>query len=133
MKIKVLIVAAMIVVLSIITWAVVGNKDNGQTDVKGENTSSMTITSDAVIIDVRTPQEYSVSHATEAINFDLVKLESGELPTIDKDKEIYVYCRSGRRSDLAKTILEKNGFTNVTDIGGLDDLGKHGLQLVGNS
>jgi phage shock protein E len=36
-----------------------------------------------------------------------------------KDKEIYIYCRSGRRSGIAKEILKKLGYTNIINAGGL--------------
>ncbi len=73
----------------------------------------------AVLIDVRTDDEWNAGHALGAIHFELAKLQSGELPPIPKDAAIYVYCRTGIRAGQAKTILEQNGYTNVTNLGGL--------------
>ena len=45
---------------------------------------------------------------------------------IDKDAEIYLYCRSGRRSEVATLALADMGFTNAYNIGGVLDW-KYGL------
>lgn len=71
-----------------------------------------------IYLDVRTKSEYDEGHYENAIHHDLALLVDGVLPTIEKDAEIHVYCRSGNRSEVAKNILIKNGFTNVTNIGG---------------
>lgn len=75
----------------------------------------------ASLIDVRTDAEWNAAHATPAMHFDLARLQAGELPSLSKDAVIYVYCRTGVRAGEAKTILEQNGYTNVTDIGGLSN------------
>ncbi|NVJ65533.1 MAG: rhodanese-like domain-containing protein [Gammaproteobacteria bacterium] len=67
-----------------------------------------------VIIDVRTQEEYQAGHYPDAVNLNFETIDatihSLDLP---KDTQIYVYCRSGRRSGIAKTMLEEQGFTNV--------------------
>ncbi len=75
----------------------------------------------AVVLDVRTDQEWQEGHAAGATHFELARLQAGELPDIPKDQTIYVYCKSGGRAGQAKAILEQNGFTNVVNIGGLTD------------
>ncbi len=60
----------------------------------------------AVLIDVRTDDEWNAGHAAHAVHFELAKLQGGELPSVPKDAAIYVYCRSGARATMAKTILE---------------------------
>ncbi|MGA0333766.1 MAG: rhodanese-like domain-containing protein [Kiritimatiellia bacterium] len=77
---------------------------------------------DVVWLDVRTPAEFSDDHATGALNlpFDEIRAEhplivSGRL---DPSKPVWVYCRSGRRSAIARQSLEKLGFT-VVDVGTL--------------
>jgi phage shock protein E len=84
----------------------------------------------AQIIDVRTPEEYATSHAESAILLPIQDIERGKLPQGKKSDPIALYCRSGNRSSQAKIMLEKQGYTNVTDLGGLSDLKKHGLSLV---
>jgi phage shock protein E len=77
---------------------------------------------DALWIDVRTAQEFSDGHVTQAVNIPYEEI-AGQIDTIapDKDALIYVYCRSGRRSGIAKETLDGLGYTQVVNIGGLDD------------
>ena len=49
---------------------------------------------------------------------------------MNKDTKIYLYCRSGNRSATAQQLLQKQGYTNVIDLGGLGDLTKLGFSLV---
>lgn len=76
---------------------------------------------DATLIDVRTQEEWDAGHAPQAEHFELARLEAGELPDVPKDATIYVYCRSGNRSGMAVEILERAGYTDVTNAGGLTD------------
>jgi len=46
----------------------------------------------------------------------------GKFPEIDKNEEIVLYCESGNRSMMAKRFMEKAGFKNVKDAGGIDNL-----------
>ena len=73
----------------------------------------------AVLLDVRTDDEWKAGHAVGAVHFELARLQRGELPSIPKDAVVYVYCRSGGRAAQAKTILEQRGYANVTNLGGL--------------
>ncbi len=76
-----------------------------------------------VWIDVRTAEEFSAGHVEGSINIpygEITKRISGV--TTDKEADIRVYCRSGRRSGIAKDMLEAQGFTNVTNEGGYQDL-----------
>ncbi len=82
---------------------------------------------------MRTDEEWEESHADGAVLWGLAKhLELGEFPPdIDKDAEIYIYCRSGRRSGIATEIMTEAGYDNVTNIGGLDDWIAAGGATVG--
>ncbi len=73
-------------------------------------------------IDVRTADEYAQKHVAGAVNIPYEEIESrvGEVTT-DKDALIYVYCRSGRRSGIAQGVLTESGYSNVINIGGLED------------
>lgn len=75
----------------------------------------------ALLVDVREPSEYTSGHAVDAQNIPLGSVENGGLNESDKSKPIYVYCRSGQRAGVAKIALEKQGYTNVENLGGLDD------------
>ena len=83
-----------------------------------------------LLIDVRTKEEFKEKHIKGAVNLDVNDLNKVELPKADKDKEIYLYCKSGNRARQAKIILEKAGYKNVKNLGGLDDVLKIGLELV---
>ena len=77
---------------------------------------------EAVLMDVRTDAELiEDGYAVDSVHFELVRLQNGELPNYPKDKKIYVYCKAGGRAGKAEVILEENGFTDVTNIGGLVD------------
>jgi len=77
---------------------------------------------DAIIIDVRSPQEFQQGHIPEAILLPLDQLEY-EIAylIIAYDQIIYLYCQSGRRSVLAAAILQDMGYTAVYDLGGIID------------
>ncbi len=83
-------------------------------------------------IDVRTAEEYGSGHVPEAVNIPYEEIaERISEVTGDKDAPIYVYCRSGRRSGIARETLIAEGFTNVTNVGGLQDaLAKAGEAVV---
>jgi len=80
------------------------------------------INSGALIVDVRTPQEFASGHFNGAINIPLSELHKNLHMFGDKEMKIIVYCRTGNRSGQAKNILEKNGFTRVINGGGLSDM-----------
>ena len=73
------------------------------------------------IIDVRSREEFAAGHLEGAINLDYEggTLEA-ELGSLDQDAAYIVYCQSGRRSALATTLMTEAGFTEVTDLGGID-------------
>lgn len=75
-----------------------------------------------IIIDVRTKGEYDSGHIDDAINHDIMDMMQGIFPTIDKDEEITLYCESGNRSMMAKSMLENAGFRKVTDAGNINNL-----------
>ena len=71
-----------------------------------------------VIIDVRTPEEFQSGHLEKSINIEWQEILS--LPSnIDKSKKIYLYCRSGNRSQKATEILSQAGFLNVENLGSI--------------
>ena len=75
----------------------------------------------ALLIDVREPDEFASGHAENAKNIPLSDIEAGKLSEVKKTIKIYLYCRSGKRAGVAKTALEKQGYTNVESLGGLSD------------
>ena len=75
-----------------------------------------------IILDVRTQEEYDVSHIPGAIVIPNTEIETrAEQELTDKGQLILVYCRSGRRSKLAAEILVALGYTNIKEFGGIID------------
>ncbi|MND96446.1 Thiosulfate sulfurtransferase PspE precursor [compost metagenome] len=83
---------------------------------KDNNKLSEALKNGAFLVDVRTPAEFSAGSVKGAVNIPLDKLQ-GQLAKFKGKKSIVVFCRSGNRSSLAKTILEQNGFQNVINGG----------------
>ena len=76
----------------------------------------------SVLIDVRSPLEFSEGHLNGAINIPLYELEACcECKLKDKNEIIIIYCQSGIRSRRAIRILESHQFKNLYNLkGGLD-------------
>lgn len=76
---------------------------------------------DFLIVDVRRPDEYSQGHIPDAINIpnEFITEEPKELR--DKNQMLYVYCRSGHRSNEAAIKLDKLGYNHIVDCGGILD------------
>ncbi|NJW51825.1 rhodanese-like domain-containing protein [Salinimicrobium oceani] len=78
----------------------------------------------AVILDVRTEEEVEEGYIPGAKNIDIYKGQEfiDEVDQLDPDKNYYVYCRSGKRSAQACTILDQKGFKNTYNlIGGFSE------------
>lgn len=76
-------------------------------------------TEGAVLLDVRTPEEYQERSIKGSVNIPLDALQNIGNTVPDKSTPLYVHCRSGGRSASATAILKSNGYTNVHDIGGI--------------
>ena len=72
----------------------------------------------AVLLDVRTPQEYRNGFIPGSQNVPLQAINTVGSVVEKKDTALYVYCHSGSRSRQAVSILQRMGYTNVTDICG---------------
>lgn len=87
--------------------------------------------SEFIIIDVRTPEEYSEERIENSLN---INLHSGnfkeEIENFERSNQYLVYCHSGRRSSKAVEIMEKLGFTDVKNLsGGISKWTRKGLPL----
>ena len=90
------------------------------TDVSVAEAVDLIKNKNAVIIDVRTPEEFAESHLPEANNFPVDTL-SQNIETIKKlqrDKPLLVYCRSGKRSARATEILQNLGVNSLYNLKG---------------
>jgi rhodanese-related sulfurtransferase len=89
------------------------------------------IKNEGILIDVRTPSEFNEGHLENAMALDYYD-DSFEKMVIElpKDKEVYVYCRSGRRSASASKILLEQGHPQVYNlIGGINAWQSSGLPV----
>lgn len=73
-----------------------------------------------IYIDVRTKEEYDAGHKEGALLFDIMDMMQGDFPGVPKDEEIILYCESGNRAGMAKTLMEQAGFQHVTNGGSVD-------------
>jgi phage shock protein E len=69
------------------------------------------------VLDVRTPEEYAAGHVPGAVNIPYDQIAS-QLAAIPKDKDVVLYCHSGRRAGLAAEVLEANGYTKLEHLQG---------------
>ena len=93
------------------------NNTNGTTQLTFQTVQS-DVTNGAELIDVRTAEEYRAGHIAGSVNLSLQEIQAGKMPTIAKDKTVYVYCHSGNRSGQATAILKNAGYT-VVDLGAI--------------
>jgi len=73
----------------------------------------------AILLDVRTPQEYREGHIPDSKNVPLQAIDKVADLAENKDTVLYVYCYSGARSRQAAAMLQYMGYTNVQNIGGI--------------
>jgi phage shock protein E len=78
-----------------------------------------------LIIDVRTTREWNNGHLEGAvlIPYDQIVERIGDVAK-DRSQRIYVYCRTGRRSQIAKETLEKLGYKDIVNLGSLEAAAK---------
>jgi len=83
---------------------------NAWADLKNDN---------AVLVDVRTIEEFNEGHIEGAINIDVFSPNfQADIEKLDKNKDYYVVCRSGGRSMSAAGAMESMGFTKVYNLAG---------------
>jgi len=87
-------------------------------------TSKLNADDNAVILDVRTPEEVAQGIIPNAIAIDIFKGQGfiDDIQKLDKTKTYYVYCKSGGRSGQACSVMNQLGFENAYNlIGGFTD------------
>lgn len=76
----------------------------------------------AILIDVRSEEEYKLSHLDQAINIPVDVIEEEIVNyVVDKGTPVILYCRSGNRSSNAAQALLKLGYYKVYDLGAMDN------------
>jgi rhodanese-related sulfurtransferase len=69
------------------------------------------------VLDVRTPEEFAEGHVPGAVNISHEQLGS-RLDEVPKDKDVVLYCRSGRRAAMAADVLRANGYSRLSHLEG---------------
>lgn len=89
-------------------------------------------TAGAVIIDVRTPDEFAAGHLTGSVNIDVNGANfEHRISSFDPVGKYFVYCRSGNRSAQAVAKMQALGFSNVVDLGSVESASADtGLEVV---
>ncbi|WP_371173993.1 rhodanese-like domain-containing protein [Buchananella felis] len=90
------------------------------------------VAAEAVLIDVRTPEEFAAGHLEGAINIDVNSADfATKIGELDPAGTYLVYCRSGNRSGQAVEQMKGMGFQNVTNAGGFQQASADlGLPIV---
>ena len=88
----------------------------------------------AVLIDVRTNDEYSSGYIENSLNIDYLSIDFNQnVEELDKNTPIVLYCRSGKRSSRSANILSKLGFKEVYNLhGGILDWIEAGNSVIFN-
>lgn len=103
-----LIVGAVILALSSCKTAVAAPQDS-RAEVK-----EMVKNPEAILVDVRIPEQFAEKTAPGAINIPLASIEEN-LDFFRKQRQIVIFCNSGKQAAQAVEILKKNGIQNVYD------------------
>ena len=106
-----------VVILMVLAGALVG--------CLGPKGGKMKLPDNAVLLDVRQADEFNAGHIDGAVlvPHDMIAEKIGAV-VLDKNTPVYIYCRSGRRSAIAVEAMRKLGYTNLTDLGGMDEVKK---------
>ena len=89
-----------------------------QADIN-QGVKEYTATPGAVLLDVRTFEEYRGGHIPGSRNVPLQTIDKVASVAENKDTVLFVYCYSGARSRQAAGLLQRMGYTNVNNIGGI--------------
>ncbi|MEE9363193.1 MAG: rhodanese-like domain-containing protein [Cellulophaga sp.] len=93
----------------------------GFSQIKTKNITefSQKDTKEGILVDVRTQEEFNEGHLKGALHMDwFAKDFIKQFAAIGKDKNIYLYCRSGNRSGKAAHVLDSIGYKSVTNLNG---------------
>ncbi len=72
------------------------------------------------LIDVRTPEEFASGHVSGAVNIEYQQIVSAaQALGVAKQDAVHLYCRSGRRAELARESLQQAGYQRVDNLGSL--------------
>lgn len=91
----------------------------GKPDIN-ENLKEYEKSSCAVLLDVRTKEEYAEGHIPKSKNLPLQMIDKAGKFIDNEEVPVFVYCRSGGRSSMAMEALKSMGYKNVKNLGGIN-------------
>ena len=108
-------------ILNILALSAISKSEENPTDVEASDIENL-VKNKEFLLDVREEYEYQDGHIKGAVNLPLREI-LGKKDSLPKDKDIYVYCRSGHRSADAVNFLKSLGFEKVHNVeGGFIDI-----------
>lgn len=121
-------------VLAVSTFFLTGCGTESNTNLGAQDFQAKTQEAGVVTLDVRTPGEFVSGHLVNAVNIDVEGSQfDAEIGKLDKEATYAVYCRSGRRSQVAIDRMKDAGFTNLVNLNaGVQEWAAAGLPLVTN-
>lgn len=122
MNLKIILIIAAVAIGAVILYAARPSKvKNPIAHITPANLDSILTHSAVQLLDVRTPEEFAEGHIAGAQNINVQ--DSGFLSkatrSIDKERPVYIYCRSGKRSMTAATLLSEKGYRTINLDGGI--------------
>ena len=113
-----LLMIAWIVTAGLLVFTFIQSKLSGVKNVTTQQATLMINKQNAIVVDVRSSDEYKKGHIVNAKNITVSQIEQGKFAGIENHKEtpIILVCESGNRSSSAATKLLKAGFTQVSNL-----------------
>lgn len=128
-----IITLLIIFITAFLAYNILSNPDksmNQKTDITPAEFSEKLQSNPGIVIDVRTDEEYNSGHlaiTNRQFNFLDGEFEN-QLENLDSNETYFLYCRSGNRSGQAARLMKKNGFANVYNVGGFEELASEGFE-----
>ncbi len=121
-----------ILLIASISFIVINASSQQYNNVTAPEFSELIKSGNGIILDVRTPGEFSRGHIENATLISTNDREFAQkISLLQKDKEIYVYCLTGSRSRAVASYLVKNGFTKVYNLNyGIADWQRNGYKTI---
>lgn len=108
------LVLSLVLMVSILSIGLGATKGPSVQYLSAVEFQKLTLSSKNILVDIRTPEEYASGHIRNAA---LINLHADDfaknISQLNKAKTILIYCRSGRRTELGKEELQRQGFKNI--------------------
>ena len=119
-KNKIFIIIIVILIVALLSVTIISNNQKSVIQMPTtQEISQILKDEDFIIIDVRTEEEYKTGHIKNAINIPNREINKIDYP---KNQPIAVYCKTGKRSHEVAKELEKMGYTQIYDLGGIQSM-----------